>query len=246
MCGRYTRTEGPDEWSEVRVPWRLSERLRAGDPALAPRYNIAPSQIALVVRNLPAPVIEALPWGLVPSWSTDPTKGSRPINARAETLHEKPSFREPFRRRRCVVLADGFYEWKREGGGKVPYFIRLMGGETFALAGLWDEHGSPDAPLRTFAIVTTTPNEVLAPIHDRMPVILDPESYDRWLDPSPRAPRDLAPLLRPYPAARMEAYIVSTMVGSVATDGPACIEPIGTPAGNDARLRQLTVALEEP
>ena len=149
------------------------------------------------------------------------------INARAETVHEKPYFRAAFRQRRCLILADGFYEWKRLERGKQPHFISMQDGRPFALAGLWEHWERPGAPpIDSCTIITTEPNELLAPIHDRMPVILDESVYDEWMDPDLRDVKRLGALLRPFPPTRMMAYPISKLVNSPSNDGPECVEPL--------------------
>lgn len=219
MCGRYTLTSGPDRIRErfgvVEVPYEL-----------AARYNIAPSQDVPVIANLPGRRVEMFRWGLIPAWAREPSVGHRMINARAETLREKPSFRAAFAKRRCLILADGFYEWQKVGSGKVPMYVRLASREPFAFAGLWESWQPADGEaVRSCTVITTEANAVLAPIHDRMPVILAPEHYARWLDPQPVAAQQLQPLLVPYPAGEMEAFAVSRLVNNPGNDTPACIEP---------------------
>lgn len=216
MCGRYT----------VSNPGEILGHDQ--EPEMAARYNVAPTQAAPVVvagedgsRRL-----ASMRWGLVPYWAKDPEIGHRAINARSETVPEKPTFRDSFARRRCLVAADGFFEWQKVPGGKQPYLIRLEAGAPFAFAGLWDRwRGSQGRVLETFTILTTTPNSLVAPIHDRMPVILGPAARDRWLD---RAvdPKLLDEILRPYPASAMEAVPVSDLVNSPANDSLACLRPV--------------------
>ena len=172
------------------------------------------------------PALKNLRWGLVPFWAKDQTIGSRMINARSESVAEKPSFRKPFQHQRCLVLTDGFYEWQQQDGGKQPWRFVMISGEPFALAGLWDRWRRADAAeLLTFTILTTTPNEVTRPVHDRMPVIMAPDNYERWLNP--QTPREeLPPLLRPYPPDQMTGYPVSRAVNNPSHDRPACIERI--------------------
>jgi len=164
---------------------------------------------------------------LIPSWAKDPVIGSRMINARAESLAEKPSFRSAFRRRRCLVLADGFYEWRKDGARKTPMYIKLASGRPFAFAGLWENWFSPDGSnILSCTIITTQPNTLMEPIHNRMPVILPPEAYPVWLSPSEQDPARLSALLSPYPPAQMTAFPVSTLVNSPANDSPGCIIPL--------------------
>jgi len=201
-------------------------------PSLEPRFNIAPSQPVAVVRLASDSAdlkrqMALLRWGLIPGWAEDPAIGNRLINARAETVADKPAFRSALRRRRCLVLADGFYEWQKTGSRKQPYFIRMRDDRPFAFAGLWELwEGAQHSAIESCTLLTTGANEVVRPIHDRMPLIFPPEAYDRWLDPQSQRSQDLAPLLRPYPAEPMEAYAVSTLVNSPAHEDPRCIEPV--------------------
>ncbi len=220
MCGRYMLTVSGE------VLARLFELDTA--PELAPRYNIAPTQPAPVVRSREGSrELRELRWGLVPRWARDPSMGARLINARAETAAAKPSFREAFRSRRCLVPANGFFEWQKLPGGKQPWLVRFADRRPFALAGLWERWTPPEGtPLETFTILTTEPNAVVAPLHGRMPVILPPEAWDPWLDPALRDPGRLAPLLRPCPPEGMETFPVSRLVNSPANDSPECAEPL--------------------
>jgi putative SOS response-associated peptidase YedK len=219
MCGRYT----------LRTPVeRLAEEFGFEAPSveLPPNYNVAPTQeVAAVLSEGGERRLELLRWGLIPSWADDPQIGSRMINARSETAPEKPSFRRAFRERRCLIPADGFYEWKRTNGSKQPYYIRMKEGRPFAFAGLWEswkDNGGPE--IRSCTILTTKPNALAGEIHDRMPVILPAGSYEAWLDPD--AERDeLYGLLAPYPEDEMEAYPVSRFVNSPSNNDPRCIEP---------------------
>ena len=223
MCGRYTLTCTPEVLAEA-------FRLEAA-PDHQPRYNVAPSQAVVCVREAPpARIREAvtLRWGLVPSWAGDPAMGMKLINARAETVAEKPSFRKPFRERRCLVPADGYYEWKREGSRKQPYHIRLNSERPFAFAGLWDRWtGADGKTIESCAILTTTPNERLASIHDRMPVILPPVAYEPWLDPGLQDAARLLPFLASYPADEMIAVPVSRLVNDPRVDDARCLEALG-------------------
>ncbi|MGQ9371881.1 SOS response-associated peptidase [Azospirillum sp. ST 5-10] len=224
MCGRILLAT---PLAELQRAFGFAER-----PNLAPRYNIAPTQDVATVRlEGGARRFAAARWGLVPSWAKDPSVGSRMINARGESVAEKPAFRAAFRQRRCLVPADGFYEWLAVDGGKrkQPYVIRRPDRTPFALAGLWERWPGPrgeplPAPLETVTIVTTVANAALARLHDRMPVVLDPADYDRWLDPATPLP-DVAALLRPAPDAALEAQPVSPRVNNVRHDDPGCIEP---------------------
>ena len=193
---------------------------------LQPRFNIAPTQTVPIVRaGKDGPRECALVrWGLVPSWAKDEKMGARMINARGETVAEKPSFRSAFKTRRCLIPADGFYEWVRTEDGKQPHFIHFGDARPFAFAGLWERwHKGPGEPLETCTIITTTPNELLADLHDRMPVILPPDRYEEWLEPAPLDLDRLQEVLAPHPAEGMEAYPVSTYVNKPANDGPECI-----------------------
>ena len=219
MCGRYT----------LRTPVeKLAEEFGfdASSVEVPPNYNVAPTQeVAAVLAEGGERRLELLRWGLIPSWADDPGIGSRMINARAETAPEKPSFRRAFRERRCLIPADGFYEWKRTDGAKQPYYIRMRKGRPFAFAGLWETWNDDGGPeLRSCAILTTAPNALAGEIHDRMPVILPASSYDAWLDPGAEK-EELVALLAPYPEAEMEAYPVSRFVNSPSNNDERCIEP---------------------
>lgn len=226
MCGRFTlrapASVVAEQFSIFEIsPWKA-------------RYNIAPSQPVAAVRMAGAGAkttsrreLALLRWGLIPSWASDPAIGNRLINARAETAAAKPAFRTPFRRRRCLVVADGFYEWQRAGKRKVPHLVRLRDDRPFAFAGLWDLWEGPDhSVIESCTLLTTEANDVVRPIHDRMPVILAPADYDRWLDPAVGDSEELAALLRPYPSDQMTAYAVSPLVNSPANDEPGCVEPV--------------------
>ena len=220
MCGRYTNT---GEIRDIRIQFNLDEIF-----SLFPRYNIAPGQNAPVIVNADGVrKLAMMRWGLVPSWAKDPSIGNRMINARAETVAQKPAFKRLLGKRRCLVLADGFYEWRREGKRKFPMRIVLKDTRPFAFAGLWDAWKRAEGDeLHSFTIITTEANELLRPIHDRMPVILDGESGAKWLDPELTEPRLLTVLLLPLASELMEAYEVSTMVNSPANDRPECISPL--------------------
>jgi putative SOS response-associated peptidase YedK len=217
MCGRYT----------LAAPvGRLAEEfdLDASAVDLPPSYNVAPTQqVAAVLAEGGERRLEALRWGLIPSWADDPGIGARMINARSETAPEKPSFRGAFRRRRCLIPADGFYEWKRENGGKQPFHFRMMDGRPFAFAGLW-EIWNGDEEVRSCTILTTKPNPLVSDVHDRMPVILPPDNYDAWLDLEAER-EELVSLLEPYPGDDLETYPVSRFVNSPRNNDERCIEP---------------------
>jgi len=228
MCGRYT----------LSTPSDLLADLLEIQPAaeLTARYNIAPTQEAPVIRLAGDATgdreLTLLKWGLVPFWAEDPSIGNRMINARAETVAEKPSFRTSFKKRRCIVPADGFYEWQKTGSGKQPYFFRLKSRQPFGMAGLWDRWEKGDGePIETFTILTTQPNELVARAHHRMPVLLNQRQIGLWLDPTADTAPDLGALWNPYPAAEMEGFPVSTYVNNPANDTPRCIEPLRTSEG---------------
>jgi putative SOS response-associated peptidase YedK len=196
-------------------------------PDMPPSYNVAPTQAVLAVRQ-PAEKPEPgwLKWGLVPSWADDPAIGNRLIDARAESAAEKPSFRAAFRQRRCLVLADGFYEWGRVGAKKQPYYFRLWDAAPFAFAGLWERWQRDGKALDSCALLTTGPNELVKPVHDRMPVILAPRDFERWLDPKAAKPAELYALLRPFPAEAMTAYSVGLRVNNPRHNDSACVAPL--------------------
>jgi putative SOS response-associated peptidase YedK len=222
MCGRFTLTVDAGDLRKA-IPG-----LEVPD-SLQPRYNIAPTQDVAVVANDGPYSVAFFRWGLIPFWAKDPKIGSQMINARAETLAEKPSFRAAFRRRRCLILADGFFEWRREPGrkAKTPMYVRLKSGQPFAFAGLWESWQSPeDETILSCTIITTTPNSLVKKIHNRMPVILVPEAYDEWLDPAERNPDELTRWLKPYPASGMIAYPISTRVNDPRNDSPDLLIPV--------------------
>lgn len=221
MCGRFTRKENLQHLAELLglpIP-----------PPLAPRYNITPSQLVACVRTNPNTSQREwveLKWGLVPSWAMDPNIGHQLINARSETVAQKPSFRHAFKQQRCLVLADGFYEWKRDGKTKQPYYIRLKDHRPFAFAGLWERWGKQDPAAESCSLITIHANSLMEPIHHRMPVILPEEAYSLWLDPTLKNTVYLSGLLKPYEANEMEAYPVSTIVNNPRNDYSECIEAI--------------------
>jgi putative SOS response-associated peptidase YedK len=221
MCGRFTLRSTP---AVVAQEFSLFD-----EPDLAPRFNIAPSQAVAVVRQKPgaeARELAWLRWGLIPSWADDPSIGDRLANARSETAATKPSFRSAFRSRRCLVVADGFYEWQRTNGRKQPYFVGLQSERPFGLAGLWERWEKGDEPVESCTILTTEANDLMKPIHERMPVIVPPEQYGLWLDPRCQDTEKLAELLRPYPPEGMLAYPVSTLVNNPRNDVPQCVEAL--------------------
>ncbi|HOW33241.1 MAG TPA: SOS response-associated peptidase [Methanoregulaceae archaeon] len=223
MCGRFT----------ISFVIGLSERFQARNPSfeLIPRYNIAPSQdVPVVVRAHPDDAvneIRMMRWGLVPSWVKDPSRSPKPINARADTLNEKPMFRNLLQTKRCLIPATGFYEWKKEVWGRTPYYIRMRDNSLFAFAGLFDTYRAPDSgKISTFSIITTEPNAVVSPYHDRMPAILKGEDEERWLGSGVLCRDELSALLHPYPASGMEAYAVGKKVNNPDAEGQDLILPV--------------------
>lgn len=227
MCGRFARRSTQQvlaDWFGVEledVPW------------FAPSYNVAPQSVQPIVhldRDSGGRGVALMRWGLVPFWAKDAKFGYSTFNARAEEVVTKPAFRESFKKRRCLVPADAFYEWQRiDKKTKYPFAIGLKSGEPYALAGLWDRWQPKEGPaLDTFTILTTDPNSLMEPIHNRMPVILDPQDYSRWLDPGDPA-RPPVDLLRPYPAEKMTAWPVSDRVGNVRNNDPELLEHFSPP-----------------
>jgi putative SOS response-associated peptidase YedK len=228
MCGRFTLHASPEQ---IAAQFDVAEPER-----LADRFNIAPTQPVGIVRlDRAASGYEwsLVHWGLIPSWAKEPSIGAKMINARGETVAEKPSFRAALRRRRCLIPADGFYEWKRTGSSKQPYYIRLNSKELFAFAGLWETWTGPDgSELQSCTVITTEPNELMANLHNRMPVILATDNYAEWLgqgkDADAKEVERLRHLIRPFDAKLMEAYPISTKVNSPIHEGPALITPLST------------------
>ena len=233
MCGRY----------------RLSRRKQlveeyfdsvSGEEDWNPRYNIAPTQpvpsSARIRRNL-VRELSLVRWGLIPSWAKDSSVAAQMINARSETAATKPAFRDALKFRRCLIPADGFYEWQRTGKAKQPYCFEVNDGELFAFAGIWDRWKDPSGNwVKTCSILTTTPNAVTSAVHDRMPVILDPDSYDLWLDPGMKDVSAVSELLKPYDARLMRCYPVSTRVNHVANDDEECSAARGTRRDSESSL----------
>jgi putative SOS response-associated peptidase YedK len=221
MCGRYDLNSPP-----IKLKTRFQTDFGRIAVELAPRYNIAPSTRVPIVRIEEGERRAALAnWGLLPRWAkTD--DGLKPINARGETIAEKPMFRDAFRHRRCLLPADGFYEWKRSGSVKQPWRFVMSDREPFAIAGIWDIWTRSVQPQETCAIVTTAANELMAQVHDRMPVIIAPGDYEAWLDPSNPQPQAL---LVPFPSEEMNAYRVSTRVNNARNEDPGLIEPLPDP-----------------
>jgi putative SOS response-associated peptidase YedK len=222
MCGRFKLEAKPG---------RIAEEFDlAEEPEVTPRYNIAPTQPVLaVVQDRKEPVRHAreMRWGLVPSWATDLSIGNSLINARAESILEKPAFKEAFRKRRCLIPADGFYEWKRAGSTKQPYHFGRADGDVFAFAGVWDRWQSPEGKwIESCSILTTDANALLNEVHDRMPVIVPREQYALWLDPDVEESPDLKEVMRPFDSRQMKGYPVSKTVNSPNNETSACAEEI--------------------
>jgi len=216
MCGRFTLTVNIDA---VAKAFGVAPSVQT-----APRYNVAPTQEVVTVVRDETKHLEMLRWGLIPSWAKEESIGSKMINARAETLAEKPSFKRLLQSKRCLIVADGFYEWKQEAGGKTPMYFTLPNHELFAFAGLWDTWKQPDGQLlRTCTIITTNPNELAATVHNRMPAILPAEAQEEWLDPQQHDMHVLQQLLKPYSASDMEVRPVSRKINSPQYDSAELI-----------------------
>lgn len=223
MCTRYVLLE--QHYRDI-----LARLGIAAPAAFLSRYNIAPGTDIPVVRHRSARETAALHWGLVPSWAKSAEPATQFTNARAETLTAKPSFRDALRSRRCLIPASGFYEWEARGRARLPWLFRRPDAQPFALAGLWETWRAPDGTtLESCAVITTEPNDLMRPIHHRMPVVLAPEAFEPWLDPRTTAPEQLLPLLHVAPAASLTALAVSTYVSSVRNEGPACLAPAEPP-----------------
>lgn len=219
MCGRFTVRSNANVIADEFGLARLVD--------LIPHFNIAPTQLVAAVRSLDGPrELVMLRWGLVPPWASELSIGSRMINARSETVATKPSFKKSFQSRRCLVVADGFYEWQKTDDKKQPFFIRLKSDQPFGFAGLWERNDKTGQTVETCTIITTTANEMMSPLHDRMPVIIPPEQYDLWLDPEEHDVTQLERLLQPFPSDEMTAYPVSTVVNSPKNDLAECVEPL--------------------
>ncbi len=217
MCARYS-------FFSVQV---FQQEFDLEPEGIDKHFNIAPTDVVpAIVDTGKGRELLFMKWGLVPSWSKDPSIGQKLINARAETLAEKPSFRTAFKKRRCLLPADGFFEWKGEKGHKQPYFIRMKSQRPFAFAGLWEYWEGADGALVTCTIVTTEPNELLATVHNRMPVIVAHDDYGNWLDPNVQATAPLMPILCPYPADEMEMYPVTKAMSNPGYESPAIVEPV--------------------
>ena len=230
MCGRFTQQRPASELGEIFAAEPLADEL-------GPRFNVAPTDDAfVVVQRDDRRAITAYRWGLVPHWASDLKAGSRMFNARAETLSTSPAFRVAYKQRRCVVPVDSFYEWKREGTIRQPYRVAREDGRPLALAGLWAGWHDPatEAVRRTFTIVTTTPNQALADLHDRMPVILPDDAWQRWLDPAAADAGELRAMLEPSDAMALRIHPVERLVNDVRRDGPELIEPLAPVMAVDA------------
>lgn len=221
MCGRFTLT---DEIVHLQDYFEFEY-----DEVMVPRYNIAPGQnILTVVSDGSKRMGRNMKWGLVPSWASDEKIGYKMINARSETIEEKPSFKHAFKRQRCLILADGFYEWKKIEKMKLPYRFVMKDRKPFAFAGIWEIWSKGEQPLQTCTILTTSPNKVTEDVHDRMPVILHEDTYDQWLNLAFQNTQELKELLQPFPAEYMEKYEVSTLVNSARNEAAELIQPVNS------------------
>lgn len=221
MCGRYTLSQPGDILKELGVP--EDEQIE-----LTPNYNVAPTQDVPIVRSgaKGGRQLAIVRWGLIPFWAKDEKIGNQMINARSESVAEKPAYKNAFKKRRCVVLADGFFEWKKQGSAKQPFHIYLAGHQPFVFAGLWERWSKGPEPIESCTIITTSANDKVAEVHDRMPVILGPEARDLWLDESVEDAELLTSILRPYPAEAMAFTPVSRMVNSPRNNSPEILRPM--------------------
>ena len=237
MCGRFTLTSNLDDLQgRFGFLSDLSGLVSTQEYDHGPRYNIAPTQPVLTVTNDGRRRGEVMRWGLVPSWAKDLKVGARMINAVGETAASKPAFRAAFKKRRCLVLANGFYEWRKDGGRKIPTYIYARGGEPMAFAGLWETWRSPEGQVvRSCTIITTQANPLIQPLHNRMPVILSEETQALWLDPLTEDRENLEPLLIPAPIELLTSHPVADTVNSVKNQGPGCILPLADPPGNSSQ-----------
>ena len=229
MCGRFTNSKDPNDIA------KRFEAVLGGLPDVLPRFNIAPRHVVLAIRHEPESghrEVVPLRWGFIPSWAKDSTIGNRLMNARGETVNQKPAFKSAFMQRRCLVPADGFFEWrKRKDRGfehrKCPYYIRFQDGRLFGFAGLWESWKDHNGKgVETCTIITTTPNEIVKPIHERMPVIIEEHNYEEWLNAGPAQRGSLQNMLRPFPPHEMEALPVGSWVNNPTVDDRKCVEPI--------------------
>ena len=218
MCGRFVMELTPELLASVFGTPKV--------PTLVPNYNIAPTQLVLIVHQVSDHrTLDIMKWGLIPPWAKDPAIGSQMINARSETVAEKPSFRHAIKYRRCIVPASGYFEWQHEGKVKIPYYFRMKDKSPLGLAGIWEEWKAPDDTLlQTFSILTTTANKIVAPVHDRMPVIIPPDEYSTWLSKHITNPEQLRALYQPFPADLLESYPVSDKVNSPRNNEPENIQ----------------------
>ena len=220
MCGRFSLHSPAAQISEA---FHLPDLAAL---ALKPRYNIAPSRDIAIIRNAGTePELVMARWGLVPHWSRESRSKYSTINARIESVAEKPTYRTPFRRRRCLIPADGFYEWKQDAGSKVPHYVRMKDGKVFAFAGLWDRWEGEDGSIESCTIIVMPANQVMKPIHERMPAIIAPADYDLWLDPGVTEKKQIMKCLSGAPSSRLTAYPVSTLVNSPKNEDERCIQP---------------------
>ena len=225
MCGRFIQISNPEKIKVSILDLEIDDAVRE---AFTPHYNIAPTQDILTVLNTAPPKLTFTHWGLIPFWAKDKKIGYKMINARAETLTTKPSYREPLKKHRCIVFTDGFYEWKSVDKSKTPYFIHMKNGEPFAFACLWDHWTDKETgeTINSSTIITTDANPLVGEIHNRMPVILEPDHYNMWLSPDPVQEQKLLDCLHPYPYEKMEAYEISKLINSPRNDSPEIIDPI--------------------
>lgn len=226
MCGRFVL--------ETNVAQLVKTYRLATAPDLVPRYNIAPGQQVAVVRQNhdDQRQLVTMRWGLIPAWAREPSVGSRMINARSETVHEKPSFRQAFRTRRCIIPASGFYEWQHARGGKIPHYFFLLDGQVMSLAGLWEKWKDPRGQeIESCTILTTAANAIIKPFHDRMPVILHGDEFDLWLDRNVDEDGRLAELFHPYPSDLLTTHPVALAVNKPGHDDPSCILPLERASG---------------
>ncbi len=230
MCGRFVLTTTTEQLQQTFGVSDISD--------MGPRYNIAPTQDVLVIRQNAGGERYAnmLRWGLVPHWAKDASVGNKMINARSETVHEKPSFRNSIRYHRCLIPASGFVEWQPQNGNKQPWYIHRKDGAPFAFAGIWDRWKGPEGSIETCSILTTSANAEVAKIHDRMPVILSSSEFDQWLDREKTDPTGLATLYAPFPADLLQAIPISVKINNPRHDGPDCLEPLNTDNYNRALL----------
>jgi putative SOS response-associated peptidase YedK len=228
MCGRFNLFTNPHLFAEVFAV------ARSFDDDWGPAYNIAPTQKVLCIRDGEKREFFKAKWGLIPSWAKDAKIGASCINARVETVDTKPAFRSAFKKRRCLVMADGFYEWRKSD--KQPHFISLKSGEQMAFAGLWETWNSPEGPIDSCTICTTDAHDMMGQLHDRMPVILPRPTIDHWLDPTVSDPAELKPMLQQFPGEEMQSWTVGKAVGNVRNQGPSLMEPVDAPQNIEFRL----------